>query len=284
MHWKTKKKKRVSILHLHQTVRFTRATSTRVQALYHNHLRKCRVNCAAHRQATHKSQASQLRERRQRQRIAIARQWGEWTAKPQKPTKGTTFCLKAQAMSSKGEANRPQMMFDIDSFPLYVDNCASSSVTNSLNDFIGTTKIRQSDTRHQWNGKCHTGRYSAVAHLGRLWRETHTYSSKYLLCSTLSSSPTVTTTLGTSGKRRLPAKEWYMERYIQGFNHHVLESRQEQAHSPYAPREQCRHVPYRTQYPVIHADVLFHRRIGTTSRQSNYDQLNRSRGHPVSRK
>lgn len=28
------------------------------------------------------------------------------------------------------------MMFDTDSFPLYVDNCASSSVTNSLSDFI----------------------------------------------------------------------------------------------------------------------------------------------------
>lgn len=66
--------------------------------------------------------------------------WKRWRASKQP----RLMCLTAHAMSTHTHASKrtkaKYMVFDAGSYPILVDNCASSSITNSLADFVSPPK------------------------------------------------------------------------------------------------------------------------------------------------
>mmetsp|Transcript_21887 Transcript_21887/g.31387 ORF Transcript_21887/g.31387 Transcript_21887/m.31387 type:complete len:702 (-) Transcript_21887:158-2263(-) len=133
VHWKTKKKK----TRFPSQYRHRRLRSTRKAALKGNHQRKCKLNCQAF-HASHQSQR-QMREKMHRaiRQRRLPSQWHRW--KHKRPASDTVLpCAyhAAHAMTSRDSAIKPKAVFDADSSQLLVDNCASSSITNSLADFV----------------------------------------------------------------------------------------------------------------------------------------------------
>jgi hypothetical protein len=58
VHWKTKKKKGAYTQGSHHMFRRQQHRSTRIQALRHNHQRRCSINCVSHRDANRQAQLS----------------------------------------------------------------------------------------------------------------------------------------------------------------------------------------------------------------------------------
>jgi hypothetical protein len=133
VHWKTKKKKHGqphSNLTRHHT---RRCISTRFKAKSTTHSRACRLNCNAFHATQRKAAAIHDNSANLHRQAAFNKQWQHWK---RNPTHDHLCCHAAQAMSSPAEAASSKSIFDTDSSQLLVDNCASASITNSLDDFV----------------------------------------------------------------------------------------------------------------------------------------------------
>mmetsp|Transcript_8114 Transcript_8114/g.11828 ORF Transcript_8114/g.11828 Transcript_8114/m.11828 type:complete len:232 (+) Transcript_8114:2814-3509(+) len=118
-------------------------------------------------------------------------------------------CCTAQAMTSQDHRNpRAKSGFDTDSFQILVDNCASSSITNTMTDFVQPPKLRPG----------------------------------------VSTSSAIATALGSSGARRHAIEERYLVSHVQGLHSLGMEPATTSKDHPDKPKQQRRDVSYRAEY------------------------------------